>query len=90
MIINKMSSYNIATQIPFSELVIGQRYKFLWGPYDIFLSGVCVVNENKNGIADFADSRHENGITANGDGYTASAGDFYSIDTRVIYARGEN
>ena len=68
-------------EIPFSELIIGNRYKFLWGPYDILLSGVCIDNTNKNSIADFNNSYHENGSIANDDGLTASAGPFFLLNT---------
>ena len=80
-----MSEYQIAKEIPFSQLVEGETYKFVWGPYDLFLSGVFVETDNKNGIADFTDSRHENGLLANDDGETASAGPFFSVNTRTIY-----
>ena len=64
-------------EIPFSQLVVGIRYKFLWGPYHLLLSGVCVNNTNINGIADFNNCCHENGSVANDDGITASAGPFF-------------
>jgi hypothetical protein len=64
-------------EIPFSQLVVGIRYKFLWGPYHLLLSGVCVDNTNINGIADFNTCCHENGSVANDDGITASAGPFF-------------
>ena len=80
-----MSEYQIATEIPFSQLVDGETYKFLWGPYDIFLSGIFVETEKNKNIADFTNSRHENGLLANGDGETATAGPFFSVNTRPIY-----
>lgn len=78
-----MSEYQILSEIPFSQLVVGKRYKFLWGPYDILLSGVCIDNTNKNNIADFNDSRYENGSIANYNGETASAGSFFYLDTTI-------
>jgi len=83
--IDKMPEYQIAPEIPFSQLVDGETYRFLWGPYHIFLSGVFVETDNKNNIADFTNSRHENGLLANDDGETATLGPFFSINTRTIY-----
>ena len=87
---NNMSDYQIATEIPFSQLVDGKSYTFLWGPYDLFLSGVFVDTGNKNYIADFKDSRHQNGwnpdgYVANDNGHTATAGPFFPKNTRAIY-----
>jgi len=67
-------------EIPFSQLVVGKRYKFLWGPYNLPLSGVCVDNTNRHGIADFENSWHEDGSIANYNGVTASAGPFFTVD----------
>jgi len=66
-------------EIHFSQLIIGKRYKFLWGPNDLLLSGVCVDNTNCHGIADFKISYDENGVIANDDGVTASAGPFFEL-----------
>ena len=66
-------------EIPFLQLIVGVRYTFLWGPYRIPLSGICVSNTNKNVIADFNTSYHENGSVANEDGITASAGPFFQM-----------
>ena len=71
------------SEIHFSQLIIGKRYKFLWGPYDLLLSGVCVKNTNKNSIADFNNSCDEDGIIANDDGFTASAGPFFPLNTHA-------
>ncbi len=85
-----MSHYQIASEIDFSQLVDGETYTFLWGPYDLFLSGVFVDTGNKNDIADFKDSRYPNGwnkdgCVANEDGHTATAGPFFPKNTRAIY-----
>ena len=69
------------SEIPFSQLKLNVRYKFLWGPYDILLSGVCVDNTNRNNIADFNNSCYEDGSVANDDGLTASAGPFFALNT---------
>jgi hypothetical protein len=72
----------MSEEILFSQLVIGERYKFLWGPHDLLLSGVCIVNTNRNGIADFSNSYNEEDKTiVNDDGITASAGPFFLINT---------
>ena len=68
-------------EIPFEKLVLGKRYKFLWGPYDILLSGVCTVNVNRNVIADFNNSTNEDGTVANDNGLTASAGPFFNFNS---------
>ena len=70
-------------EIPFSQLVVGIRYKFLWGPYDLPLSGVCINNKNCNGIADFNNSTHKDGSVANDDGLTASAGPFFNFNSDI-------
>lgn len=85
-----MSEYQIASEIDFSQLVDGETYTFLWGPYDTFLSGVFVDTGNKNGIADFRDSRHLNGwhpdgYVANDNGNTATSGPFFPKNARPIY-----
>lgn len=67
-------------EIHFSQLVVGKRYKFLWGPYDLLLSGLCVDNTNRYGIADFDNSCHEDGSIANDNGVTASAGPFFPVN----------
>jgi len=69
------------SEIPFSQLKLNVRYKFLWGPYDLLLSGVCSDNTNRNSIADFNYSCHEDGSVANDDGLTASAGPFFALNT---------
>lgn len=80
-----MPDYVIANEIPFSELVVYKRYKFLWGPYNILLSGLCIGNADKNGISEFNDSRYENGCIANDNGYTVSFGPFFPLNTHSIY-----
>jgi hypothetical protein len=73
------------TEILFNQLIIGESYLFLWGPNDLVLTGVCVDNMNRHGIATFTNSHWmDNGKEINA-GETASAGPFFPVPTNKVH-----